>query len=107
MLVDLPTIGFAKSVLVGGFDPPGVMRGSVSNLVDADEVIGAAVRTREGAESVFISVGHRISLTRAVTMVLACTSGHRIPEPARQAHALVNRLRETGAEPAGSGSLIG
>ncbi|HXZ43302.1 MAG TPA: endonuclease V, partial [archaeon] len=52
MLVDLPTIGLAKTVLVGRFDPPGSMRGSVSDLVDAGEVIGAAVRTREGAESV-------------------------------------------------------
>jgi deoxyribonuclease V len=107
MLVDLPTIGFAKSVLVGRFDPPGVMRGSVSDLVDAGEVIGVAIRTREGAEPVFISIGHRITLMRAVAMVLACTAGRRIPEPARQAHSLVNRLRATGAEPAGSGSLFG
>jgi deoxyribonuclease V len=107
MLVDLPTIGLAKTVLVGRFDPPGAMRGSVSDLLDADEVIGAAVRTREGAESVFISVGHRISLRRAVATVLACTSGHRIPEPARQAHALVYRLRDAGVGPAGLGSLFG
>ncbi|MFI5338360.1 MAG: deoxyribonuclease V [Candidatus Methylomirabilales bacterium] len=107
LLVDLPTIGFAKSVLIGRFDPPGVARGSRSDLVDAGEVIGAAVRTREGAEPVFVSVGHRISLTRAVATILACTSGYRIPEPARRAHALVNRLREAGAEPANSGSLFG
>lgn len=107
LLVDLPTIGFAKSVLVGRFDPPGAARGSVSDLADAGEVIGATLRTREGAEPVFVSVGHRISLARAVATILACTSGYRIPEPARRAHALVNRLRESGAEPAGAGSLFG
>ena len=107
LLVDLPTIGFAKSVLVGRFDPPEVARGSVTHLVDAGETIGAAVRTREDAEPVFVSVGHRISLERAVATVLSCTSGTRIPEPARRAHALVNRLRESGVEPAGTGSLFG
>lgn len=107
LLVDRPTIGFAKSVLVGRFGPPGAARGSVSDLTDAGELIGAAVRTREGTEPVFVSVGHRISLARAVATVLACTAGYRIPEPARRAHALVNRLREAGDEPAGAGSLFG
>ena len=107
LLVDLPTIGFAKSILVGRFNPPGAVRGSLTDLVDAGEVIGAAIRTREGAEPVFVSVGHRISLARAVATILACTSGYRIPEPARRAHILVNRLRESGAESAGVASLSG
>ena len=107
LLVDLPTIGFAKTVLVGRFDPPGAARGSRSDLVDTGEVIGAVVRTRETASPVFVSVGHRISLPKAVDTILACTTGFRIPEPARQAHILVNRLRESGAEPAGLGRLFG
>jgi deoxyribonuclease V len=107
LLVDLPTIGFAKSVLVGRFEAPGRPRGSTSGLVDAGEVIGMAVRTREGAEPVFVSVGHRISLATAVATLLACSPAYRIPEPIRQAHALVNRLRQAGTEPAGAGSLFG
>lgn len=107
LLVDLPTIGFAKSVLVGTFKPPGIERGSVTDLVDGSEVIGAAVRTREGAEPVFVSVGHRISLATAVATILTCASGYRIPEPVRQAHALVNRLRQAGTEPPATGSLFG
>ena len=106
LLVDLPTIGFAKSVLVGTFKAPGVKRGDTSDLVDAGEVIGAALRTREGAEPVFVSIGHRISLARAVATILACTSGYRIPEPIRMAHTLVNRLRASGDEPAGAGRLF-
>lgn len=107
LLVDLPTIGFAKSVLIGRFEPPAPRQGSVSDLVDAGEVIGAALRTREGTAPVFVSVGHRISLARAVATVLVCSSGYRIPEPLRQAHALVNRLREAGTEPADAGGLSG
>jgi deoxyribonuclease V len=104
--VDLPTIGFAKSVLVGRCKAPGSARGNRSDLEDAGEVIGAALRTREGAEPVFVSVGHRISLGKAVETILVCSSSYRIPEPIRQAHALVNRLRQTGIEPAGAGSLF-
>lgn len=106
LLADLPTIGFAKSVLVGTFKAPGAKRGDTSDLVDAGEVIGAAVRTREGAEPVFVSVGHRITLARAVATVLACASGYRIPEPIRMAHTLVNRLRAAGEEPRATGRLF-
>lgn len=107
LLVDLPTIGFAKSVLVGNHKAPGHSRGSMNDLDDAGEVIGAAVRTREGAEPVFVSVGHRISLATAVATILASSPAYRIPEPIRQAHALVNRYRQAGIEPAGAGSLFG
>jgi deoxyribonuclease V len=104
--VDLPTIGVAKRVLVGRFEPPGPTRGSVSHLIDAGEVIGAAVRTREGAAPVFVSVGHRISLPTAVATILACCHGYRIPEPLRQAHALVNRWRLAGAVPGSGGGRL-
>jgi deoxyribonuclease V len=94
LLVDVPTIGCAKQVLVGTCAEPGRPRGSASALMDAGERIGMAVRTREGAAPVYVSVGHRISLATAVQIVLACAPRYRIPEPVRQAHALVNRLRE-------------
>lgn len=106
LLVDLPTIGFAKSVLVGTFQRPPRARGSTTDLVDAGEVIGAAVRTREDAEPVFVSVGHRISLATAVATILLCSPRYRIPAPIRQAHALVNRLREAGTDPKTTGSLF-
>ena len=102
--VNLPTIGCAKSVLVGGFDPPGVARGSRTDLVDAGEVVGTAVRTRAGAAPVFVSVGHRISLETAAATVLACSTGFRIPEPIRRAHALVTRLRQAGTARASRGA---
>jgi deoxyribonuclease V len=97
LLVDLPAIGCAKSVLVGEYREPGAIRGSASDLVHEGEVVGAAVRTREAVSPVFVSAGHLISLPRAVEIVLACAPRYRIPEPIRQAHALVNRIREADA----------
>jgi deoxyribonuclease V len=91
--VDVPTIGCAKSVLVGEFRQPRRERGSLSDLVHGGEVVGSAVRTREAVAPVFVSVGHRIGLPTAVATVLACSGRYRIPEPIRQAHAVVNRLR--------------
>jgi len=94
LLVDLPTIGCAKSILVGEYQRLGTKRGCVSDLVHDGDVVGVAVRTREATSPVFVSVGHRISLSRAVETVLACSPRYRIPEPIRQAHALVNHLRQ-------------
>jgi deoxyribonuclease V len=93
LLVNLPTIGCGKSVLVGEYREPDEKRGSLSDLVHDGEVVGTAARTRDGTLPVFVSAGHRVSLRRAVEIVLACSPRHRIPEPIRRAHALVNRLR--------------
>ena len=62
--INRPTIGCAKSVLVGAYREPGQRRGSLSDLVHDGEVIGAAVRTREATSPVFVSVGHRIEPRR-------------------------------------------
>lgn len=91
--VDRPTIGAAKSLLVGEHAEPAPARGSVAEVVYQHEVVGMALRTREGARPVYVSAGHRITLERAVATVLLCSPHFRIPEPIRQAHALVNRLR--------------
>jgi deoxyribonuclease V len=92
-----PCIGCAKSVLVGQFKPPRLKAGSVSPLIDKGEEIGKAVRTRTGVRPVYVSVGHLIDLESAVRLVLATCRGYRIPEPARQAHTLVNALRRQSA----------
>ncbi len=105
--VDVPTIGLAKRVLVGEFEAPGRARGSMTDLIHEGEVVGAALRTREGVEPVFVSIGHRIVLPTAIATVLNCSSGFRIPEPMRQAHTLVNRVREAGAVPSASGDPCG
>ena len=86
LILDIPTIGCAKSRLCGAYEEPGLEKGSYSDLSDGDETIGAVLRTRTGTKPVFVSIGHRISLRQAAGWVLACCKGYRLPEPARLAH---------------------
>lgn len=83
---DLPSIGCAKSRLVGAYEEPGPEKGSYSLLLDGGETVGAVVRTRPGVKPVFVSTGHRVDLETAIQYVLACCPGYRLPEPIRQAH---------------------
>ena len=89
-LVDTPTIGVAKSKLLGAFTPPPDQRGAWAPLLDRGEVIGAAVRTRRGVKPVFVSPGHRVDVASAVRLTLACTDRYRLPEPSRAAHRLAS-----------------
>jgi deoxyribonuclease V len=91
--LDLPTLGCAKSRLVGSHPEPGVRRGCHRRLIDEGDVIGEVVRTRERVRPVYVSVGHRISLTTARRWVLRLAQRFRLPEPTRAAHVAVNQLR--------------
>jgi deoxyribonuclease V len=93
LMVDLPTIGCAKTLLIGRFEEPEPTAGSSSPLMDGEEVIGAALRTQDGVNPIFVSIGHRVNLESAIEVVMRCTREYRIPEPTRQAHLLVNALR--------------
>ena len=86
LLLDLPTIGCAKSILVGRAEEPGPRPGDWTPLVDRGETIGAVLRTRAGVKPVYVSVGHRVSLPTAIDLVLRCGRGYRLPEPTRLAH---------------------
>ena len=86
VLLDLPTIGCAKSILCGRAQEPADRGGALSPLLDEAEQIGAAVRTRKGVQPVYVSIGHRVSLDRAVGVVLQCCKGYRLPETTRYAH---------------------
>lgn len=93
LLFDVPSIGCAKSILVGRHEPLGEARGSMAELVDNGEVIGMAVRTRDRVRPVYVSSGHRIDLATSVSVVLQMTAGYREPETTRRSHRLVNELR--------------
>jgi len=93
LFLDRPTIGCAKSRLVGDYREPGPEKGSREPLWYQDRVVGAVLRTKDRVRPVFISPGHRISVARAVAITDACCRDYRIPEPVRQAHLAVNRLR--------------
>src|ERR687893_3190336 len=90
LLIERPTLGCAKSVLVGKYDEPLPERGHWTELVDKGETVGAAVRTKTRVQPVFVSPGHLIDLTGAIELTLACDGGYRQPEPTRLAHHLVN-----------------
>jgi len=86
LLLDVPTIGCAKSRLVGEHGPLGEEVGSRTELRDGPEVIGLVLRTRASVTPVYVSVGHRIGLSEAAEWTLRLCGGYRLPEPARLAH---------------------
>jgi deoxyribonuclease V len=88
-----PSIGCAKSRLVGRYQEPADEFGALTPLMDRGETIGAAVRTRAGHAPLFVSQGHAISLSSAIVVVLACCrDGQFMPEPTRLAHLEVTRV---------------
>lgn len=93
LLLNLPSIGCAKSVLVGEYQEPPEKRGGFRMLIDRGEQVGIILRTRDGVEPVYVSPGYRMSTQQAREIVLKATGRYRVPEPTRQAHLLVNRLR--------------
>ena len=94
IILDLPAIGCAKSVLVGKYLEPSAARGSSSPLMYQDRQVGAVVRTRNGVRPVFVSVGHKLGLREAIKIVFQCSRKYRIPEPLRLAHHKVNEMRK-------------
>jgi deoxyribonuclease V len=93
LVLDLPTVGVAKSLLVGAHAPILDEVGAWAPIVHRGEAVGAALRTRPGISPVYVSVGHRIDLSSAIALVLRCGGRTRVPETTRLAHAYVNALR--------------
>ncbi|MEA5419452.1 deoxyribonuclease V [Spirulina sp. CCNP1310] len=88
VLLDRPAIGVAKSRFIGTHPEPGPEKGDWVPLMDGGERIGAVVRSRPQTKPLYISVGHKISLERAIAYVLQCTPKYRLPETTRQADRL-------------------
>ena len=86
LLLDVPTIGCAKSRLFGTHLAPGSQVGDFSDLHDGDDVIGVALRTKVKTNPIYVSVGHRVALDSARRWTLECGGGYRVPEPTRYAH---------------------
>lgn len=91
--LDRPSVGCAKSRLVGEHDAVPDRVGATVPLILEGRPVGAVVRTRAGVKPVYVSPGTRIDIAGSVDLVLACSAGFRLPEPVRRAHALVNRAR--------------
>lgn len=93
VVTDLPTIGVAKSRLVGKYEGVGMEKGSRVPLRHEGEVVGVVLRTRDGVRPLYVSVGHWVSLDTAVKYVLACTTRYRLPETTRRAHRLASEMK--------------
>jgi len=98
VLLDRPTIGCAKSLLIGTHGPLGEKAGSQEALLDekaGSERIGTVLRTRDEVRPIFVSQGHRVSLESAVRFTLQVCDGYRIPRPIRDAdHFAVETKRK-------------
>ena len=90
VITGLPTIGVAKSRLIGTYDEPGFSKGDWQPLIDKQETIGAVLRTRNNVRPLFVSIGHRVNLETAIDYVLHCTTRYRLPETTRWAHKLAS-----------------
>ena len=90
--LDVPTIGCAKSRLIGGYDEVGATRGSFSALILGEKEIGRVLRTQDHVKPMFVSVGHKVSLDTACEWVLKLCPEYRQPETTRRADALVRTV---------------
>jgi deoxyribonuclease V len=93
----LPSIGVAKSRLIGTHADLPEAGGSTSPLMDAGQTIGVVLRTRDRLRPVYVSVGHRVDLPSAVAVVRACVTRYRIPEPTRIADLEVAKFKRAAA----------
>ena len=95
LVLGIPTIGCAKSVLTGVYKEPGEEPGSVSFMHDpkTKEVIGAALRTKRKVKPVYVSPGHLITLEESIEIIKSGVIRHRLPEYTRRAHLCVNEYR--------------
>jgi deoxyribonuclease V len=101
LVLDMPTIGAAKSRLVGEGREPGPAAGAASPLMHQGKQVGLILRTRQGVKPLYLSPGHLITLAESRELTLGCVTKYRIPQPLRRADQLTRRLRHAAA-PAGS-----
>lgn len=93
VLLNIPTIGCAKSRLIGEYKEPGFKKGDWSYLKYNGRAVGAVLRTKENVRPIFVSPGYKIDLKASIEIVLGCTSKYRIPEPLRWADFLSKKMK--------------
>ena len=93
IVLDVPSVGVAKSRLIGTHDDVGAAAGSTATLFDRDESIGVVLRTRDDVRPLFVSVGHRCDVASAVALARSCVTRYRIPEPTRLADIEVAKVK--------------
>ncbi|MGQ3328985.1 endonuclease V [Halorubrum sp. FL23] len=114
VLLDVPSVGVAKSLLCGDPDEPTDERpegwrtpiradDSVKTAEpDAAPVIGHAYQSRQYPNSrrvnpLYVSPGHRVSPATTVELVAALCAGYKLPEPTRIADAYADAVKRDAA----------
>ena len=103
LMLDMPTIGCAKSRLIGEHEAVGSKRGEFTSLAIGRRRVGSVLRTQDGIKPLYVSPGHRVDQAGARRLVLACAARYRLPEPTRRADreaAAYKKTREAHALPA-------
>jgi len=93
LLLDIPTIGVAKTRLVGEGEEPGSKTGAAAPLSWQGHMVGWILRTRAGIKPLYVSPGHLVSLADCREIVMGCARGYRLPEPLRRADRLSRQRR--------------
>ena len=93
VLLNIPTIGCAKSRLIGTYKEPGPKKGTISSLLYQEEIVGVVMRTKDNVKPLFVSPGHRIDIQGSIEIVLACSQKYRIPEPLRRADFISKKIK--------------
>lgn len=96
LLLDTPSLGCARSLLVGQAMPMPEEAGSSAPLIDGDETVGFAYRSRSGIKPIYVSIGHRMDAESILTITKRCVLGFRLPEPLRAARAITNDYLRKG-----------
>jgi deoxyribonuclease V len=99
-LTDTVTMGCAKKILFGKWQEPGIQKGDSMPILNKEEIIGYALRSKYKTNPVFVSPGNKMSLTDSLDIAVRCAGNYRLPEPTRRAHDFVNLFR-TGKLEAG------
>jgi deoxyribonuclease V len=94
IITDLPSIGCAKSLLIGDYEPQQSEKGNYTELTLKNELIGYVLYTKTKCNPLFISIGHKVSIEFARDFTLSCVKNYKMPEPTRQAHIYSNKLRK-------------
>jgi deoxyribonuclease V len=97
VLTHLPSIGCAKTRLIGSHEEVPNARGLSVPLWEGEEQVGSVLRTQNGVRPLYLSIGHRMDLSTACRIVLDCAGRYRLPEPTRLADQWVSRARKQPA----------
>ena len=91
VLLDIPTIGVAKSRFIGEHEEVPPEKGKWKPLMNNDETIGVVLRSRTNVKPIYVSIGHKISLPTAIDYVMGCLTKYRLPETTRWADKLASK----------------